>query len=306
MSYIIFHGSREDLVLHAINRFASAFWKQFLYPASKIMSLLPYPVPFLYTCKFKNAHIMIDTIFKHRSIRKYKPDPVPGALLDKILEAGTRASTTGNMQVYSMIVTTGSDLKEKLWEAHFKQDMVREAPVHITFCADFNRFNQWCMQRRAAPGYDNYLSFFTGAIDALLASQNVALEAEANGLGICYLGTATYNADKIIEILELPEAVVPVAALVLGYPDQDPGLTPRLPLEAVVHREKYTTFDEKKIDELYHELEVSEDTRDLLNVNQKETLAQIFTDNRYSKRDNVFFSRKYLDAIEKQGFMNNE
>ncbi|HYW97245.1 MAG TPA: nitroreductase family protein [Bacteroidales bacterium] len=249
---------------------------------------------------------MIDTIFNHRSVRKYKKDPVPADVLNKILEAGTKASTTGNMQVYSMVVTTDEGLREKLWDAHFRQDMVKEAPVHITFCADFNRFNKWCMQRRAVPGYDNYLSFFTGAIDALLASQNVVLEAEAHGLGICYLGTATYNADKIVDILELPEAVVPVAAIVLGYPDGNTGLTPRLPLDAVVHYEKYSDFEEKKIEQLYAEREASEESLELLKVNQKETLAQIFTDTRYAKKDNVFFSRKFLDTIDRQGFMNNE
>ena len=150
---------------------------------------------------------MIDTIASHRSIRKYKSDPVPDAVLKEILEAGSRASTTGNMQVYSMVVTTDPGIRKQLWEAHFKQDMVLQAPVHITFCADFNRFNQWCRQRDAVPGYDNFLSYITASIDALLASQNVALEAENQGLGICYLGTATYMANRIIEILELPEAV---------------------------------------------------------------------------------------------------
>ena len=79
--------------------------------------------------------------------------------------------------------------------------MVIQAPLVLTFCADFNRFNKWCRQRKADPGYDNFLSFMTAAIDALLAAQNCALAAEAHGLGICYLGTTTYNADKIIEIL---------------------------------------------------------------------------------------------------------
>ncbi|MCK5464992.1 MAG: nitroreductase family protein, partial [Bacteroidales bacterium] len=178
---------------------------------------------------------MTDTIFNHRSIRKYKPDAIPGEVMDRVLEAGSRASTTGNMQVYSMVVTKDEEIRKQLWEAHFKQEMVLLAPVHITFCADFNRFNKWCRSRGADPGYDNFLSFFTAAIDALLASQNVALEAEANGLGICYLGTATYMADRIIDILSLPTGVVPVAALVLGYPDEEPGLTDRLPMEAVVH-----------------------------------------------------------------------
>ncbi len=249
---------------------------------------------------------MMQTIFNHRSIRKYKETPVPQEILNRILEAGGRASTTGNMQVYSMIVTTDKGLKESLWEAHFKQDVVKQAPVVITFCADFNRFNKWCEQRNAQPGYDNFLSFFTGAIDALLASQNVVLAAEHEGLGICYLGTVTYMAQKIIDILDLPKGVVPVATIVLGYPDEDPGLTDRLPLDAIVHYEKYSDFTEKDIDNIYMEREASQLTKDLLEQNKKETLAQIFTDNRYTKKDNVTFSKSLLDVLVKQGFMNHE
>jgi len=246
---------------------------------------------------------MINEILNHRSIRKYKPDAVSKEILDEILLAGSRASTTGNMQVYSMIVTTNPTIKERLWETHFKQDMVKTAPVHITFCADFNRFTTWCRQRKAEPGYDNYLSFFTGAIDALLASQNVCLEAEAHGLGICYLGTATYNADKIIDILNLPHGVVPVAAIVMGYPEAVPELTERLPMESVVHYETYRDFTPEIINAIYKEREASVQTLELLKTNNTETLAQIFTDKRYTKKDNEYFSEKYLDVIRKQGFL---
>ena len=241
-------------------------------------------------------------IFTHRSIRKYKPDPIPEGILACILEAGSRASTTGNMQVYSMIVTTKPEIKEKLWQVHFQQDMVKQAPVVITFCADFNRFNKWCRLRKAEPGYDNYLSFFTAAIDALLASQNVALEAENNGLGICYLGTTTYNAPEISEILNLPEGVVPVTTIVTGYPDESPPLTDRLPMEAIVHQEIYQDFTPEKIERIYSERENSAFTKDLLEINQKETLAQVFTDKRYTKKDNEFFSGKFLEFIKRQGF----
>ncbi len=224
-------------------------------------------------------------------------------MLNRILEAGTRASTTGNMQVYSMVVTTNEEMKQALWELHFRQDMVLQAPVHITFCADLNRFNRWCRQRGAEPGYSNFLWFINAAIDALLASQNVCVAAESNGLGICYLGTATYNADKLIDLLHLPSGVVPVAAIVLGYPAEDPGLTDRLPLEAVVHREVYNDYDREAIDRLYREKESLGSTRDLLEVNQKETLASIFTDIRYKKEDNEFFSGKYLEVLKRQGFL---
>jgi FMN reductase (NADPH) len=248
---------------------------------------------------------MLDTIFNHRTIRNYKTDPISEPVLNEILLAGTRASTTGNMQVYSIIVTKDKELKEKLWEIHFKQDMVLHAPLLLTFCADFNRFNKWCSMRKALPCYDNFLSFFTAAIDALLAAQNCALEAEAHGLGICYLGTTTYNADKIIELFELPEAVIPVTTLVVGYPADLPDLTDRLPVEAIVHNEKYRNYSPSDIDELYAGKESLDLTASLLKENNLETLAQIFTEKRYTKKDNVFFSQKFLEVINRQGFMNN-
>jgi nitroreductase len=249
---------------------------------------------------------MFDTILNHRSIRKYTEDPVPSEILDYILEAGTRASTTGNMQVYSIIVTTEPSLKEKLFPCHFNQPMVKQAPVVLTFCADFNRFSRWCLLRNAEPGYDNFLSFVTAAIDALLVAQNVCVAAEDAGLGICYLGTTTYMADRIIEILEIPEGVVPVTTVTLGYPDEDPGLTDRLPLEAVVHRETYSDYSDADIEDHYREKELINSYQEFVKENNKETLAQVFTDVRYRKEDNVLFSKSLLKVLEKQGFMNHQ
>ena len=247
---------------------------------------------------------MIESVFNHRSIRQYKNQKIDDKTLNLILRAASRASTTGNMQVYSVIATKDELIKEQLWEAHFKQDMVKQAPVVLTFVADFNRFNKWCEQRKATPGYDNFLSFYTASIDALLAAQNAALQAEDLGLGICYLGTTTYMAGKIIEILNLPKGVVPVTTLVLGYPAESPSLTDRLPLEAIVHTDTYKDYSEDDIDRLFAEKEALQSTKDLLIENKKETLAQIFTDNRYTKKDNVTFSNMLLDVLKQQGFMN--
>jgi nitroreductase len=249
---------------------------------------------------------MLDTILNHKSIRNFKDELVETSVLNDILSASTRASTTGNMQVYSIVVTQDPLLKEKLWEVHFKQNMVRQAPLVLTFCADFNRFNKWCRLRKAEPGYDNFLSFITAATDALLAAQNCALAAETKGLGICYLGTTIYNADKIIEILDLPISVVPVTTLVIGYPADSPELTDRLPVDAVVHYEKYHDYRPSDIDRLYAEKESLEITARLLLENKLETLAQVFTQKRYTRKDNVTFSRKYLEIIGKQGFGKND
>jgi len=248
---------------------------------------------------------MTDILFQHRTIRKYSEKDIPEKLLNRILEAGTRASTTGNMQVYSIIVTTGQGIKEELAPCHFNQGMVTEAPVVLTFCADFNRFNKWCEIRNAKPGYDNFLSFMTAAIDAMLAAQNVCIAAEYSGLGICYLGTTTYMAEKIIEVLELPVGVVPVTTVTLGYPAENPSLIDRLPLEAVMHRERYSDYSPDQINQYYARKESLQENRNFVRENNKQTLAQVFTDVRYTKSDNVSFSKMLLGVLEKQGFMNH-
>ncbi len=246
---------------------------------------------------------MNSTYFTRRTIRKYESRGVDESLLERILTAGTRASTTGNMQVYSIIVTRDDEMKRRLAPAHFNQPMVTQAPVVLTFCADFNRFNLWCRQRDAEPGYDNFLSFMTAAIDALIVAQTVCCAAEEEGLGICYLGTATYNADRIIEVLELPKGVVPVATVTIGWPAVIPDQPDRLPLEAVVHYEKYRDFTPDLIDELYREKESRADSQQFIAENGKRTLAQVFTDVRYKKADNEYFSAKFLEVIRDQGFM---
>lgn len=248
----------------------------------------------------------MEAIFNHRSIRKYNSKNIDDKILNKILEAATRASTTGNMQVYSIIVTKDERLRKQLWELHFKQDMVLQAPVILTFCADFNRFNKWCENRNTKPGYDNFLSFYTASIDALLVAQNVALAAESFGLGICYLGTITYMADKFIELFNCPKGVVPVAAITLGYPDENPALVDRLPLEAVIHNETYKDYDKNDINDIYKEKESLKETLDIIKENEVDNLAQVFAEKRYTKKDNVHFSKQFLEVISRQGFMNNE
>lgn len=249
---------------------------------------------------------MKSILFKHRSIRKFRPDPIPEELLREILEAATRASTCGNMQLYSLVVTRDDELRRRLAPCHFNQPMVTEAPCVVTVCADVHRFTQWCEQRDADPAYDNFAWFLNAATDALLAAQNLCVEAELHGLGICYLGTTLYTARQIVEVLELPVGVIPLTTIVTGYPAEAPELTDRLPLEAVVHYEKYTDYTAAEIDELWAEREESEFTRRLLEENGLPNLAQIFTRNRYRREDNLAISRSYFELLKEQGFFNND
>lgn len=244
----------------------------------------------------------MEAIFNHRSIRQYKSTPIAQPLLDRILEAGTRASTTGNMQLYSVVVTREQEAKEKLAPLHFNQPMVKQAPVLLTICADLNRFNSWCEYRNADAGYDNFLWILNAVVDASLFSQNICLAAESEGLGICYLGTALYNAPEISTALNLPKGVIPVTAITVGYPDQEPPLTDRLPLSAVVHNEQYVANSEGRINDLFAEKEALESSAKFVAENGKENLAQVFTDIRYKKADNQHFSAKLLSFLKEQGF----
>ena len=245
----------------------------------------------------------MDTLLKHVTIRNFSDRPVSEEILEQILNCGVRASTTGNMQWYSIVVTTGPDMKNRLAPYHFNQNVAKTAPVLLTFCADINRFNLWCIINNAIPGYNNFLSFFNAAIDALLVAQNVCIAAENVGLGICYLGTTTYNAPEIIELLQLPRLVVPVTTVALGWPAEFPDLTDRLPLEAVVHKETYKNYSEDQILRLYSAKESLDSSKKFIAENNKENLAQVFTDVRYKKPDNEFFSEKLLTALKNQGFL---
>lgn len=242
-------------------------------------------------------------LHNRRTIRIYASTPVSDKLLKDLLQLAARSSNTGNMQTYSVVVTRDEKKKELLSPAHFNQPMVKQAPVVLTFCADYNRFTEWCKCRQAEPGYDNFQSFIASAIDAIVWAQTFAVAAEREGLGICYLGTTTYNAHQIIEVLNLPRLVIPIVTLTLGYPEDMPELQDRLPLEAILHEECYHEATKEDIDRWYAEKEALPAMKQFVAENNKETLAQVFTDIRYTKKNNEYFSDVLLEVLKKQGFL---
>ena len=244
----------------------------------------------------------MDFIKNRRTIRKYKQKEVSSELLNQLLEEAFRASTMGNMQLYSVVVTRDARMKTKLAPAHFNQPMVTGASVVLTFCADFNRFSKWCNYRQAEPGYDNFISFLNAASDTLLVTQNFCTLAEAHGLGICYLGTTVYNPEQIIEVLQLPKLVMPIATITVGYPDEEPAQPDRLPLEGLLHEEVYSDYTEQDIDRIYAMKESLLENHRFIEENGKATLAQVFTDVRYKKADNEYMSEGLKRVLKLQGF----
>ena len=238
-----------------------------------------------------------------RSIRKYADKAVPDELLNRLLAAAERTQTMGNLQLYSVVVTRSKEMKEKLAPAHFNQPMVCGAPVVLTFCADFRRTTRWAENRKATPGYDNFLSFVNATTDALLFCQTFCNLAEEEGLGLCFLGTTVYQPQLIIDTLQLPQLVFPVATITLGWPDEQPELSDRLPLQAIVHDETYHDYTPHDIDTLYEEKEQLPINQHFVEINHKETLAQVYTDLRYTRKDNEAMSAGMIEALRRQGFL---
>ena len=180
----------------------------------------------------------MESITTRKTIRKYSSREVSNELLNKLLKEAERTPTMGNLQLYSVVITRSKEGKEALAPAHFNQPMVKNAAVVLTICADFRRTSIWAENRKAVPGYSNFLSFMNATTDALLYTQTFCNLAEEAGLGTCFLGTTVYMPQLIIDTLKLPKLVFPVATITLGWPDENPTLSDRLPLRAIIHQEQ--------------------------------------------------------------------
>lgn len=243
------------------------------------------------------------SIQNRTSIRKYSSREVSDELLNRLLEEAERTPTMGNLQLYSVVITRSEEGKKALAPAHFNQPMVTGAPVVLTICADYRRTTLWAENRKAHPGYDNILSFMNAATDALLFTQTFCNLAEEEGLGTCFLGTTVYMPKMIIDTLKLPKLVMPVATITLGWPDEQPALSERLPLRSIIHQEAYEDYTPEKIDDFYEEKENLEVNKEFVRINNVETLAQVFTDIRYTKKDCETMSTGFLEALKEQGFL---
>ena len=240
-------------------------------------------------------------LLTRRSIRRYADRDVDEQLLNRLFAEASRTQTMGNLQLYSVVVTRSQEMKEK--PAHFNQPMVTRAPVVLTILADFNRTSTWARCRNAEPGYDNFLSFINAATDALLFTQTLCNLMDEEGLGYCYLGTTVYQPQQIIDLLHLPQLTFPVATLTVGWPDEEPALSDRLPVESFVHEERYNDYLALDIDRFYNEKEQLEENCNFVKINHKETLAQVFTDIRYTRKDNEAMSEGLIKTLVKQGFL---
>ncbi len=193
----------------------------------------------------------------HRSIRAYLDRPIEPGLVDTVLHqalAGT--SSSGNLNMVSVIKTQDLARKATLCELHGGQPMVLQAPLVLTFCADSFRTREWLALRGARLGFADLVSWHTTAFDAMILSQTVALALESHGLGICYMGTTLFSMRAIADFMDMPPHVLPVTSLVVGWPAEAPAQRDRLPAAAWIHEERYQRPSAADIEARFGEREV--------------------------------------------------
>ena len=188
----------------------------------------------------------------HRSVRSYTDQEIAGELLTSILKVSQSASTSSNLQAYSIIVLRDKEKKSKLAELCGNQRYIEDCPVFLVFCGDLSRIDYCGEKYGRKANLDHTEAFLMTSIDAALIAQNVLLAAESEGLGGVFIGGIRNNSQEVSDLLKLPDLVYPVFGMCIGYPDHSklPGTKPRLPLEAIVHEEEYSeTKKEKHIEE---------------------------------------------------------
>ena len=190
----------------------------------------------------------------HRSIRSFQDKGIDPALVDRVLvEALHGSSSSGNLNMVSVIKTHDPERKKRLYELHFEQPMVLQAPLVLTFCADSHRTRQWLARRGARLGFGDFISWHVAAFDAVILAQTTALALESHGLGICYMGTTLHSMGALAEFLECPDHCLPVTSMVVGWPAEAPAQRDRLPGAAWIHDERYQRPTPADIDAAFAE-----------------------------------------------------
>lgn len=181
----------------------------------------------------------LELIHRHASVRRYTPDPVPESIIETVITSAQCASTSSNMQAYSVIVVKDADKRQRLAELCGHQQFIADAPIFLAWLADLARIDRACELRGYSQVTDYVENFLVPVMDCTIAAQNAALAAESLGLGICYVGAIRNNLHEIISLLELPRLTFPITGMTLGWPAKELNIKPRLPLSAILHHEVY-------------------------------------------------------------------
>lgn len=184
----------------------------------------------------------LNTLLSHRSVRTYLPKPLPEGTLEQLVAAAQSASTSSNLQTWSVIAVEDPDRKARLAELANNQQHIVQTPLFLVWLADLSRL-EYVAQSEGLPheALDYLETFLTAAIDASLAAQNAAIAAESLGLGIVYVGGLRNRPEEVATLLGLPPKTFAVFGMSVGYPDPQVNavIKPRLSQTAILHREQY-------------------------------------------------------------------
>lgn len=180
--------------------------------------------------------------FAHKSVRKYLDEPVTDAQLELIVAAAQRASTSSNLQVWTVIAVRDAARKTRLSEMLGGRDYVAAAPVFLVWIADLARNDALMRAHGAEPETLGLIeNTLISAIDVGIAAQNALLAAESLGLGGVFVGSLRNAPEAVCAELGLPRHSFPLVGMSIGVPDpsEGTGVRPRLPLAGVLHHEVY-------------------------------------------------------------------
>jgi nitroreductase len=188
----------------------------------------------------------LDTILAHRSVRTYRPDPVPVGTIELLVAAAQSAASSSNLQPWSVVAVEDPARKARLAVLAGDQSQIHEAPLFLLWLVDLNRLTG-IGEALAAPveGLRCLESFLLGAVDTSLAAQSALVALESIGLGSCYIGGIRNKPAEVAAELRLPPNVFALFGMTVGHPDpkRPASVKPRLPQEAVLFRETYGVGD---------------------------------------------------------------
>lgn len=185
-----------------------------------------------------------ETLNQHVSIRRYRDEGIPEALMHSLLEAARRSPTSSNVQAYSFVVVRNPKTKQGLAQLTGNQRHVAECPVFVACCADLTRMASACEMHGSELVRNTELSM-VATIDASIAGMSLATAAESFGLGTVMIGGIRNNPEGVAELLQLPHGVYVVYGLCIGWPDEahTPPQKPRMPESLIIHHEAYDNSD---------------------------------------------------------------
>jgi nitroreductase len=189
-------------------------------------------------------NVVLETILNHRSVRGFLPKPLPEGTLELLVAAAQSASTSSNLQFWSVVAVQEAERKSRLAELAGQQQFIRDAPLLLVWLADMSRINRIAAERQALVEGTHYVEeFIVGVVDAALAAQSALIAAESLGLGGVYIGAMRNLPEQVATELALPPHAFAVFGMSIGYPDpaRETGIKPRLPQSVVLHREQYSS-----------------------------------------------------------------